>query len=201
MSELHWMTVEAAARAIAAKELSPVDLTKALLDRIERLDPRLNAFIRIDGDAAMAAALAAEHERAPDMPGVERDRLRRLTQPALARPAFDTLLASPLADGRIAQTNAWLHLPEHHVQMAAGDRDLWQTLKPLLDAAPYAPPRVRDIAKATGVGEDAVRALLKRVARMGEAYPVAANDTGASRQLNRRVEIVLSGENGTIGRR
>jgi selenocysteine-specific elongation factor len=35
----------------------------------------------------LLAALAAEHERAPDMPGVERDRLRRLTQPALARPA------------------------------------------------------------------------------------------------------------------
>ncbi len=65
----------------------------------------------------LLAALAAEHERAPDKLGVERDRLRRLTQPALARPAFDTLLASPLADGRIAQTNAWLHLPEHHVQM------------------------------------------------------------------------------------
>ena len=35
----------------------------------------------------------------------------------------------------------------------------------------------------------------------GEAYPVAANDTGASRQLNRRVEIVLSGENGSIQQR
>ena len=62
MSDLHWMTVWAAARAIAAKELSPVDLTKALLDRVERLDPKLNAFIRVDGDAAMAAALAAETE-------------------------------------------------------------------------------------------------------------------------------------------
>ena len=118
-------------------------------------------------------ALVAEHERAPDMPGVERDRLRRLTQPALTRPAFDALLAGPLADGRIAQTNAWLHLPEHRVQMAAADRDLWQTLKPLLDATPYNPPRVRDIARATGVPEDTVRALCKRVSRIGEAYPVA----------------------------
>ncbi len=118
-------------------------------------------------------ALATEHERAPDMPGVERDRLRRLTLPTLSRPAFDALLAAPLADGRIAQSNAWLHLPEHRVQMAASDRDLWQTLKPLLDAAPYGPPRVRDIAKATGIAEDTVRSLFKRVARIGEAYPVA----------------------------
>jgi outer membrane protein OmpA-like peptidoglycan-associated protein len=32
----------------------------------------------------------------------------------------------------------------------------------------------------------------------GEAYPVAANDTAANRQLNRRVEIVLSDERGVI---
>lgn len=124
------------------------------------------------GDSLLAA-LAGEHERAPDMPGVERDRLRRLTLPTLSRAAFDNLLAEPQADGRITQTHAWLHLPEHRIQMASADRDLWLTLKPLLDAAPYCPPRVRDIAKATGIGEESVRSLFKRVARIGEAYPVA----------------------------
>jgi selenocysteine-specific elongation factor len=144
---------------------------------------RLN--LKVVGDTAFAparwleleerllAALAAEHERAPDLTGVERDRLRRLTLPTLSRPAFDALLAAPLADGRIAQTNAWLHLPEHRVQLAAADRDLWLTLKPLLAAEPYAPPRVRDVARATGIGEDTVRALLKRIARHGDAWPVA----------------------------
>ncbi|MBU1362283.1 MAG: selenocysteine-specific translation elongation factor [Gammaproteobacteria bacterium] len=124
-------------------------------------------------EARLLAAIAAEHERAPDLTGVERDRLRRLTLPTLSRPAFDALLATPLADGRIAQTNAWLHLPEHRVQLAAADRELWQTLKPLLAADPYAPPRVRDIAKASGVGEDSVRTLFKRIARHGDAWPVA----------------------------
>ena len=32
----------------------------------------------------------------------------------------------------------------------------------------------------------------------GEAFPVASNDTAASRQLNRRVEIILSDDNGNI---
>ncbi|MDN4052218.1 OmpA family protein [Massilia sp. YIM B02763] len=32
----------------------------------------------------------------------------------------------------------------------------------------------------------------------GEAYPVAANDTASNRQLNRRVEIVLSNEGATV---
>ena len=124
-------------------------------------------------EARLLAALAAEHERAPDLPGVERDRLRRLTLPTLSRQAFDALLAAPLADGRIARTHAWLHLPEHRVQLAAADRDLWLTLKPLLDAAPCNPPRVRDVARASGIGEDTVRALFKRIARHGDAWPVA----------------------------
>src|SRR5690349_1105131 len=62
MSELHWLTASEAVRQFASRELSPVELLTALLARIERLDPKLNAFIRLDADAAMAAARAAETE-------------------------------------------------------------------------------------------------------------------------------------------
>jgi len=61
-TSLHWLSVAQAARAIAHRELSPVELTQALLDRIARLDPTLNAFIRVDGDAALQAARTAEAE-------------------------------------------------------------------------------------------------------------------------------------------
>ncbi|MDX9706875.1 MAG: SelB C-terminal domain-containing protein [Azospira sp.] len=121
----------------------------------------------------LVAALAAEHERAPDMLGAEHERLRRLTSPTLARAAFDRLLDEALAAGRIARTSSWLHLPEHRATLSAADADLWRTLAPLLDAAPFQPPRVRDIAKATGLPEETVRALMKRVARSGRLYPVA----------------------------
>ena len=36
MSDLHWLTAEAAAQAIAARQLSPVELMTALLERIAR---------------------------------------------------------------------------------------------------------------------------------------------------------------------
>jgi aspartyl-tRNA(Asn)/glutamyl-tRNA(Gln) amidotransferase subunit A len=62
VTELHWLGVAEAAKAIAEKDLSPVELMKALLDRIAALDPKLNAFIRLDGEAAMEAAKAAEAE-------------------------------------------------------------------------------------------------------------------------------------------
>jgi len=64
MSDLHWMTAVAAAKAIASRELSPVDLVKALLDRIALLDPRLNAFIRVEGETALKEARTAEAEAA-----------------------------------------------------------------------------------------------------------------------------------------
>jgi len=59
---LHWLTAVEAAEAIRGRKLSPVELTQALLDRIERLDPRLHVFIRLDRDAALEAAKAAEAE-------------------------------------------------------------------------------------------------------------------------------------------
>ena len=62
MSDLHWMTAAEAGRAIAAKEVSPVELMTALLERIGRLDPKLHVFIRLDEEAAMDAARAAEAE-------------------------------------------------------------------------------------------------------------------------------------------
>ncbi len=59
---LPWLSASAAARAFAAKTLSPVELLTALLERIGTLDPKLNAFIRLDAEAAMAAARQAEAE-------------------------------------------------------------------------------------------------------------------------------------------
>jgi selenocysteine-specific elongation factor len=118
-------------------------------------------------------ALAREHERASDLVGVERERLRRMTSANLPRAAFDALVGQLLAAGRIAQTRAWLHLPEHVASVSAGDRDLFAVLKPLLDAAPFNPPRVRDVFRASGTAEDVVRQLFRRMARGGELYPVA----------------------------
>ena len=123
--------------------------------------------------ARLTEALAREHERAPDLPGVERERLRRMTSANLLRAAFDALAGELLAAGRIARTQAWLHLPEHVASVSSADRDLFAVLRPLLDAAPLGPPRVRDIARASGTAEDTVRRVFKRLARAGELYPVA----------------------------
>jgi aspartyl-tRNA(Asn)/glutamyl-tRNA(Gln) amidotransferase subunit A len=62
MVDLTTLTIAEAARWMMRKELSPVELTQAALERISALNPRLNAFITVLEDRARAAAKAAEQE-------------------------------------------------------------------------------------------------------------------------------------------
>jgi Asp-tRNA(Asn)/Glu-tRNA(Gln) amidotransferase A subunit family amidase len=47
--------LELAAR-IRAREVSSVELVELFLDRIERIDPELNAYVTVDAEGALAAA-------------------------------------------------------------------------------------------------------------------------------------------------
>ncbi|WP_019015653.1 amidase [Elioraea tepidiphila] len=53
-------TIAEAARAIAARSLSPVELMRDCIGRVERLEPTLHAFVALDGERAMEAARNAE---------------------------------------------------------------------------------------------------------------------------------------------
>src|SRR5262249_54258175 len=61
-SDLAYLTVAEAAALLAAKRLSPVELTAGVLAQIERLNPQIQAYATVIGDAAMAAAKVAERE-------------------------------------------------------------------------------------------------------------------------------------------
>jgi aspartyl-tRNA(Asn)/glutamyl-tRNA(Gln) amidotransferase subunit A len=60
--ELAFLSIEAAADLIAKKQLSPAELTQAMLSRIEKLNPTLNAYMTVTADSAIAEAKAAEAE-------------------------------------------------------------------------------------------------------------------------------------------
>ena len=61
-SDLHHLTISAAAAAIRARRISPIELTEAYLDRIERLNPKLGAYITVMAKSALADAARAENE-------------------------------------------------------------------------------------------------------------------------------------------
>lgn len=53
-------TIAEAAKLMAAKKLSPVELTQSCLDRTKQLDPALHSFLLVTEDRALADARAAE---------------------------------------------------------------------------------------------------------------------------------------------
>jgi aspartyl-tRNA(Asn)/glutamyl-tRNA(Gln) amidotransferase subunit A len=55
-------TITDLAPRLRLKDVSPLELTRACLDRIEKLDPTLNAFITVTAESALAEARAAEKE-------------------------------------------------------------------------------------------------------------------------------------------
>ena len=59
---LHHLTIHEASSLIQKRELSPVDLTQAFLDRIDAIDDRLKSYITLLSDSAMATARTAEAE-------------------------------------------------------------------------------------------------------------------------------------------
>ena len=61
-TQLHYLSMRQAGELIRNGELSPVELTRACLDRIEATDDRLHSFILLLADDALAQARTAEAE-------------------------------------------------------------------------------------------------------------------------------------------
>jgi aspartyl-tRNA(Asn)/glutamyl-tRNA(Gln) amidotransferase subunit A len=61
-NELHHLTIHEAHGLLEERKLSPVELTQAFLDRIERTDGALQSYITVLADSALAEARAAEAE-------------------------------------------------------------------------------------------------------------------------------------------
>jgi amidase len=69
VAQLHDLTALEAAAAVRARQVSPLELVEHALDRIDRLDDRLGAFVTVTEDTAREQAKQAEHDvlAAPDL--------------------------------------------------------------------------------------------------------------------------------------
>jgi aspartyl-tRNA(Asn)/glutamyl-tRNA(Gln) amidotransferase subunit A len=61
-TDLHFLGIAEAARLIERRQLSPVALTRAFLDRISAIDPQLNAYLLVTAEQALDQARVAEAE-------------------------------------------------------------------------------------------------------------------------------------------
>src|SRR5690554_3156814 len=60
MDDVCWMSGAALARAVKRKELSPVEVVRAFLDRVDRINGTVNAVVALAADTAAAEARSAE---------------------------------------------------------------------------------------------------------------------------------------------
>src|SRR5580700_3790694 len=61
-TDLAFAPIEEISRLFRKRKLSPVELTKLILTRIDQLNPKLNAYITVATDLALAQAKKAESE-------------------------------------------------------------------------------------------------------------------------------------------
>ncbi len=118
------------------------------------------------------ALLAQFHAGHPQELGPDAARLRRLALPRLPEPLWRALLARLQADGRVQVRGAWVHLPEHGVQLSAVDERLAQKAGPQLANAGFEGAWVRDLARDLGENEMLLRATMARLAQRGEVHQV-----------------------------
>ena len=118
--------------------------------------------------------IAAYHAENPDLQGMGREELRMALQPRLLKPAFDAALQKLARANELVLEGAFVRLRSHEMSLTAEDMAAWEAVAPLLGGTErFRPPRVRDIATATGRPEADVRRILKLAGRMGWADEVA----------------------------
>ena len=60
-SDLNFLPAWKLAELVRTREISPVELVQAHIDRIAAINPKINAYVQTDGDRSRAAAKAAEN--------------------------------------------------------------------------------------------------------------------------------------------
>jgi selenocysteine-specific elongation factor len=156
--------------------------------RTDELASALDLVVLEAGDSRMALApepwrrfafealaqVAAHHLENPDLQGMAREELRLALEPMLPKRAFHAALEKLARANELAMEGAFVRLPSHEIRLTAEDTAAWEVIAPLLGGTErFRPPRVRDVAAATGRAEADVRRILKRAGRMGWTDEVA----------------------------
>jgi len=118
------------------------------------------------------SALADFHARAPEEPGPDAARLRRIVAPAASEALWHALIEALVDERAIVRSPPWLHLPGHVAALSEEDRSLADSLQPLLANGGYDPPWVRTLALSVHQPEERVRQVLRKLLTRGSVYQV-----------------------------
>jgi len=57
---VHWLSLQEVSRLIGARKISPVELTRHMLERVARVDPSLHSYPTVLSEQALEMATLAE---------------------------------------------------------------------------------------------------------------------------------------------
>ncbi len=117
--------------------------------------------------------LEAFHAANPGRPGIGLEQLRKSTNQPIPAPLFAAALKKLVGSCDVFIDRMWVRRPHHVVKFSAEEERILALILRRLDAESYRPPRVRDIAKAMALDEDAVRCLLRMSSQRGEVEEIA----------------------------
>ena len=163
-----WARAEALPRT--AWPALPAD---ALCSRVDGAPACVLAAVHAQAARAAALdALQAYHARQGEELGPDAARLRRLTVAKLPEALWRELLAGLIRNGLVAQRGAFVHLPQHGVQLSATEARIAQKVAVALAGAGFEGAWVRDLARDAQESEALMRTTLSRLAQRGELHQV-----------------------------
>jgi selenocysteine-specific elongation factor len=123
---------------------------------------------------AITKQVLAFHQAQPQAPGLESEALRTELAPDLDTDAFGQVLRL-LADQRKIEIHSSLvRRPGHDTTANSADAQLWQTVQPVLSAAGFNPPPLRDLAPQLKLKDAILKDFLYRQMKAGNLYRVGA---------------------------
>jgi selenocysteine-specific elongation factor len=141
------------------------------------IDSAAGQYVVLDSHWSALGARAVDvlrtfHAEAPEEPGIDRGRLRRMTLPAVADAVWRVLIDELVQQQALCRSGHWLHLPQHQITLTQAELELAQKLALAIGEGGFDPPWVRDLAQSLEESEEEVRSVLRKCMAQGAVYCV-----------------------------
>ena len=156
------------------EQLTEPQLTEILNQnkQIRFQDWCFNADYQATQTHKILTALGLYHEQHADQIGVAKARLHRMATLNQPEKLIYHFVDELLAEGKLAQSRGWLHLPEHKLAFSEEETALWKSVLGEFANAAGQPLWVRDLANALNIDEMVMRNFLYKAGKLGYLMPI-----------------------------